>query len=166
MPIEPDLPIALRAEEPGDEDFLLTVYASTREEELNATGWPAEARNAFVAMQFRAMRQGYKVTFPQAQFSVILLSRQPVGRIVIDRAGQQIELVDISLLAACRAQGIGTLVIRRLLDEAEKAKKTVSLKVVQHNRAARLYERLGFQFTDQSGIYQTMEWRSGRQSSR
>jgi len=47
---------ALRVARPEDFDFLFRV-GSTREDELNATGWDEDQRRSFLAMQFNAQDQ-------------------------------------------------------------------------------------------------------------
>ena len=160
LPAEPLLSLALRDEERKDEDFLFTLYANTREEELNATGWPPEMRKTFLTLQFKAMRQGYATMFPCAQFSIILAGGQAIGRMVIDRGDHEIRLVDIAVMAGCRSQGIGTVLVGRLLEEAAAAGKTVALNVLQNSPATRLYQRLGFKFVEQNGMHQAMRWAS------
>ena len=49
----------------ADERFCFALYASTRQEELDALGWPPEARGAFLALQFKA-HEGYRTAFPHA----------------------------------------------------------------------------------------------------
>jgi ribosomal protein S18 acetylase RimI-like enzyme len=44
-------------------------------------------------------------------------------------------------------RGIGTEVMKRLIEEAERAEQNVRLEVVKINPARRLYERLGFRVT-------------------
>jgi ribosomal protein S18 acetylase RimI-like enzyme len=149
----------LRPEGPGDEAFLLEVYAGTRQEELEATGWPAAMREAFVRMQFNAQRQGYRATFPRAQFAVILSRGQAVGRLVVDRSENEFLLVDVALLPAHRGRGIGTALMQDLLREAAAAKKPVRLSVFKGQRAIRLYQRLGFEITGEDGLRDRMEWR-------
>ena len=74
-----DLPApALRPQGPADGPFLLELYASTRQEELDALCWPAPAREAFVKMQFDACQRGYQAAFPRAQFAIILMAAQPI----------------------------------------------------------------------------------------
>jgi ribosomal protein S18 acetylase RimI-like enzyme len=46
-----------------------------------------------------------------------------------------------------RNQGIGTAVMHRLMEEAARAGRAVTLGVVKTNPARRLYERLGFAVT-------------------
>ena len=150
---------ALRPEGPADGPFLLEVYASTRREELEATGWPAAMREAFVRMQFNAQQQGYRAAFPRAEFAIILLDGQAVGRIVIDRAGNEFRFVDIALLPEHRGRGLGTALIQNLQREAAAAKKPVRLSVLKGERAFRLYQRLGFEKTGEADLREQMEWR-------
>jgi ribosomal protein S18 acetylase RimI-like enzyme len=167
---------ALRPEGPEDEPFLLELYAGTRQEELEATGWPAAMREAFVRMQFNAQRQGYRAAYPRAQFSIILCPHpgplpsdgrgwtggQAVGRIVIDRAEKEFLLVDVVLLPAHRGRGIGTALMQDLLREAAAARKPVRLSVLKGQRAFRLYQRLGFEKTGEDALRDQMEWRGDR----
>ena len=75
-----------RPQLPEDEEFLWQVYASTRQEELDLTGWGPEQCRSFLDSQFKAMRLGYASQFPQAEFSVILLGKLRIGLMVTDRA--------------------------------------------------------------------------------
>lgn len=152
-------PVALRPQRPEDEPFLRQVYASTREEELNATGWDAATRTTFLALQFKAMSQGYRSMFPAAEFSIIQRGGQPIGRMVIDRTGGEIRVVDVALLPEHRRQGTGTHLMRRVCAQAAAAGKPVRLCVLRNSPAVRWYERLGFARIKQTGFYDEMEWR-------
>lgn len=152
-------PITLRTEQPEDEAFLLELYTSTRQEELDLTGWDATTRTAFVKMQFKAMRQGYAGMFPHAQFSILLLQKRAIGRMVVHRSETGIRLVDLALMPAERCQGLGTRLVQTLQDEARQSRKPVCLHVLKINRAARLYERLGFQRTGGDGLYEELTWK-------
>ena len=151
--------IALRCERPEDETFLREVYASTRQEELEASGLPLEMRTAFLDMQFNAQRQGYHNTFPRAEFHIILLGGQAVGCMVVNRAAEELRLVDIALLPQYRNQGIGTVLIQKLSTEAAAASQTLRLSVIKGQRVFRLYQRLGFAKTGELGAHDLMEWR-------
>ncbi len=152
--------ITLRPERAEDDAFLLAVYASTREEELAAVGWDAATRGRFLDMQFRAMRQGYRGMFPDAQFAIILLDGRPVGRAVVDRSGEAIHLVDLALLGPERNRGIGTRLLRQWTGEAAQANRPLCLRVLKGSRARPLYERLGFTQTGDDGLYESLEWRA------
>jgi len=158
-PAGPPGTIRLRPERPDDERFLFDVYASTRQEELDRTGWDAATRAAFLELQFKAMRQGYRAMFPAAEFAVILLAGQPVGRQVVDRTGTEIRLVDVALLPSHRGRGVGTILLRQLLGEAARRNTPVRLHVLKTSRAARLYERVGFCRVGEAGFYDCLEWK-------
>jgi ribosomal protein S18 acetylase RimI-like enzyme len=151
-------PVILRPEQPTDEAFLLELYASTRREELELTQWDAATCAAFVKMQFKAMRQGYASMFPLGQFSIVLLQEQAIGRMVIHRGEQEIRLVDMALMPEARCRGISTLLVQTLQAEARQSGRPIRLQVLKGNRAARLYERLGFRRTGDNGIYDEMTW--------
>jgi len=98
--------ISLRIETGQDEPFGFELYASTRKEELDAWGWPAEMRNAFLQMQFKA-HEGCRRAFPQADFLVVQLDGRDIGRMIVDRTETEFRLVDIALLPECRNAGVG-----------------------------------------------------------
>jgi len=152
--------VALRPERPGDEPFLLEVYASTREEELALTNWDEPARRAFLDMQFAAMRRGYRGMYPAGEFLIIILDERAIGRMVLNRTADEIRVVDLALLPAHRNAGIGTLLMRRVCADAAQAGKPVRLCVLKNSGAVRWYERLGFAKTEESGLYDEMEWRA------
>ena len=108
----------LRVSTPEDRDFLFAVYASTREEELRLWGWDDNQRRAFLEMQFRAQSQQYSLCYPQADSSIILFGDDPAGRLLVDKSGPEITLVDIALLPEYRNRGIGTILIQSLLQES------------------------------------------------
>ena len=88
------------------------------------------------------MGQGYRSSFPTAEFSIILFGTGPVGRMVVQRTAEELRVVDIALLPAHRNQGIGTFLMQQVCAEADKARKPVRLCVLQNNPARRWYERL------------------------
>lgn len=151
--------ITVRPEEPLDEAFLFELYASTRQEELDAWGWPPEMRSAFLAMQFK-VSQGYHRVFPDAEFQIVLLNGAKAGRLIIYRTRDELQLVDIALLPQHRNAGVGSALLQRILGEAAATNKPLRLKVLKSNRAARFYERLGFEKTGETELHFDMEWRA------
>jgi ribosomal protein S18 acetylase RimI-like enzyme len=154
-----DLPagIALRPVGASDRDFLLRVYASTREEELRLVDWSAEQKAAFVRMQFDAQDAYYREHYHPATFDVIEVADEPVGRLSVARWEDEIRIVDVALLPEHRGRGIGTSVIRALLDEAAASGRRLSIHVERNNPAKALYERLGFAEVADRGVYVLME---------
>jgi GNAT superfamily N-acetyltransferase len=163
QPRNPDLnsdqpPLTLRPEQSADETLLLELYATTRQAELDMTNWDAATRAAFVSLQFRAMRQGYASMFPHGQFSIVMLGNLGVGRMVVNRAEHEIWLVDMVLAPNVRCRGIGSRLVQTLQIEARQAGKPLSLHVLKGNRATRFYERLGFNYSADAGLYLEMTW--------
>ena len=157
--------VTLRPSRPEDRDFLFEVYASTRDEELNLWGWDENQKQVFLEMQFRAKYQQYSLSYPQADDSVVLLNGRPVGRMIFDRKGPDITFLDIALLPEYQNRNIGTTLIQFLLQEATNAQKSVVLHVLRSNRAARLYERMGFKIVNEDEVYLEMIFTPGEDSA-
>jgi len=68
---------------------------------------------------------------------------------------ETIPVLGIAVLPGWRGQGIGTALMRRLLEgPAERA--PISLNVAKGNSAQRLYERMGFVVVEDTGASHTM----------
>src|SRR5689334_10366930 len=82
--------ISLRPVNTADDDFLLSVYASTRQAELVQVPWSPEQKDAFVRMQFIAQKQHYAATYPKASHEIICINEDasPVGRLYLDRGAE------------------------------------------------------------------------------
>ncbi len=153
--------LTLRPVTNDDEEFLLSVYDSTREEELAQAEWQPGHREAFVKWQFEMQRREYDVRFPDAEYDLILIDGEPAGRIWIGSDDKQIRLLDIAILPGFQNRGAGTLLLRWLIDEAKAAGKPLRHMVfVLNNDAHRFYERLGFVIIEDLGAYKHMEWKS------
>ena len=150
--------LASRPIRADDEPFLRQVYASTRLEELAPLGWSVEQQAAFLGQQFDAQHRPYQAHYPEAAFEVILLDSLPIGRLYVARWPEQILVIDIALLPEYRNAGIGSRLLRDLLDEAATAGKLVRIHVEKFNPALRLYQRLGFSIIEDHGVYWFMEW--------
>jgi ribosomal protein S18 acetylase RimI-like enzyme len=149
--------LSLRAPSDDDEEFLFRLYASTRQEEVSAWGWSAAQQTAFLQMQFQAQRRGYAAEYPDAEPRIILADDEPVGRILVHRTEGDMRLVDIAILPEQRNRGVGTTFLRDLIAESESTGRPLKLQVAKGNRAARLYERLGFSRVSEDQVYLQME---------
>lgn len=152
---EPQL--RLRPITDADLPFLFRLYASTREEELAGVEWPAEQKEAFVRQQFEAQHAWYQENYAGSSFDVVELDGEPAGRLYVARWENEVRIVDISLLPAHRGHGLGGALLAQLLAEADAAGKPVSVHVERFNPALRLYERLGFGFREDKGVYLLLE---------
>ena len=144
----------------ADQEFLIGVYASTRAEELVQVPWDKSQKDAFIRWQFGLQKQEYETRFPDARYEVILVDGVPAGRIWVGTDDTQIRLLDIALLTEFQNRGVGTYLLKQLMDEAARSKKALRHMVFMLNdNAYRFYERLGFETIEDLGGYKHMEWR-------
>jgi len=148
--------LAFRRIGEADLAFLARLYASTRMEELAVTGWRAEQKAAFLQMQFDAQHAHYQKHYVGSDFLVIERDGAAVGRLYLARWKREHRIVDIAMLPQYRGQGLGTALLRDLLDEAAAAGKAVSIHVEKFNPAQSLYRRLGFVPAGEEGAYDLM----------
>ena len=148
-----------------DEDllFVAALFASTRAEEVAATGWPTEMQRAFLDQQHRAQHQHYRNVYPDAEWLIIERAGDAIGRLYLHESGAELLLMDISLLPEQRGGGLGGAILADLLALAAGKGKPVSLHVEKFNPARRLYQRFGFTVMEDQGIYDRMEWRPSAQ---
>ena len=151
--------LQLRAVHDLDDEFLFEVYASTRADVLAPVGWNDTQIRDFVQMQHRAQSADYRERFPDADYSVIMLSGRPVGRLWVDRHHDEIRILDITVLPAHQGRGIGTSLLEQLQREARDAGVALRDSVLIDNpRAEALYRRLGFVQIGENGMYRSLEW--------
>ncbi|HWT01928.1 MAG TPA: GNAT family N-acetyltransferase [Pyrinomonadaceae bacterium] len=152
--------VSLRPVAPEDERLLLEIYAGTRAEELAQVPWGEAQREAFLRMQLAARDRSYRMYYAGLEDSVILFNGRAVGRLLVVRGDEEFRLADIALLPEYRRAGIGTALVRELMEEAGRLGKPLRLQVEKPNaQALRLYERLGFATTGENDTHFQMEHR-------
>ena len=144
--------------QPQDEAFLLSVYASTRAEELALTGWSPALQADFVRSQYSAQQRYYHSQFPAAQVHIVQFDGRNVGRMITEHTETSICLIDIALLPPYRNLGIGTFLLNSLLEEARRNGVPIKLHVERSNRALNWYRRLRFEVVGEHGLYVAMSW--------
>ena len=135
--------VSLRPVAPEDDEFLFSVYASSRAEELAQTNWDEAQQLAFLRMQFDAQRGEYDARYPEARYDVILVDGRPAGRLWV---------------------GADAHIVGGLIEEAVTTARPLRHMVfILNTGAKRFYERLGFVvFEEYGGAYHHMEWRPGK----
>ena len=142
--------IGYRAMTDEDLPFVAALYATTRAEEVAATGWPPAMQAAFLEQQHRAQDACYRSAHPDGEWLLIERAGEPVGRLYLAAQLGRLLLVDISLLPAMRGTGLGTAILTDLLAGETRP---VELHVKRFNPATRLYERLGFELAGELDVY-------------
>lgn len=152
------LNVSLRTITPADGPLVRAVYASTRDAEMAVVPWDDAQKQQFLDMQYRAQAHHYETNNPNADYDLVLLDGEPIGRLYVDRTTEQIHLLDIALFAPFRSHGIGTALIEGLMDEARRERRPLRCHVEKFNRAWNLYKRMGFQPIADAGMYAYLEW--------
>jgi len=159
----PDIPspagvVRLRPECDEDRDFRYQLFCDSRQPEF-ALVLPPDVFQQLMAHQFQAQTVSYRAQFPQARFDIIELDGRPIGRIVVDRPGDRLHLIDQAIVPEMRGRGIGTAIMRALMDEAAARRVPVTLEAASSNDPSmRLYLRLGFVPTETAQPYIELAW--------
>lgn len=157
-------PATLRVLETADMAFAEQVYATSRAEEMSSSGWPPEHIAAFLSMQFKAQHTYYQEHYRGADFFIVELDGQRIGRLYLYWGSTTLTLIDIALLPQYQGQGIGNALLQQQLQRADERGLEVELSVEAYNRAQHLYVRAGFHVINESGVYLRMR-REARDSS-
>jgi ribosomal protein S18 acetylase RimI-like enzyme len=128
--------IILRPAQPQDFAFCERIY-------FDAMGWIIEALKLDPARH----RAGFTRQWQYADVRIIAIESDEVGWLQTTPADDVIFLGQLYLEKRFQRQGIGSRVMRLLIEEAASSEKAVALAVVKINPAQRLYRRLGFHVT-------------------
>ena len=159
MAVDPNS-LSLRPVGPEDEQFLFTVYASSRLDDLESLGWNADQIREFLQMQYEAQRRFLESEYRRADDQIILMNGEAVGRLLVERRDHEIRGIDVALLPQFRNQGIGSWLFAQLQSESSRTRKPLRIQVIRFNPAVALLERLGFVRTSETGTHFQMEWQA------
>ena len=148
--------LSLRPATAEDKRFLRALFASSRERELAMVDWDPEQRRVFIETQFQAQQEHYQKHFPHRDHLIVISNGKPIGMTDIDRSAREIRVLDIIILPEHRNTAIGAGLMQDLLAEADHTGKTIGLYVEKFNPALRLYRRLGFTVTEDTGVHYGM----------
>jgi ribosomal protein S18 acetylase RimI-like enzyme len=137
--------ITLRPASADDAAFLGELHADRWVDELAPPGWSVAQRDQLVSQQVRAQEQGYAEAYPDADHWIPLDQGMPVGRLLVARRRHEHRVVDLVILRSARGRGIGTALMRAVLEDAAAAGVPVALRVAGHEQSlVDWYRRLGF----------------------
>lgn len=115
-----------------DEDFLWNLKVATLRGYIEEYfGWDEPTARGFL---HRTMQNAH----------LVLIDGRPAGIIKVYEENGWLFLGEIGLMPEHQNKGLGTQIIRDVLDLADKLGMNVELQVFANNPACRLYERLGF----------------------
>jgi GNAT superfamily N-acetyltransferase len=126
--------VAVRKATVEDLEFARALYLESMRE-ISASVFPWDENR-----QIARLNAG----FAPGEVSIFTLGGEDIGWYQLGESDDEIFLKQFFVRADHRGRGIGTELLRALLDRAAKAGKMVRLGVVKANRARSLYERHGF----------------------
>lgn len=120
--------------------------------------WLLDLRMATMAEHYKRSGQDLsreeqcdRLVHAYSSISIIQRDGLDIGMMKVVRHPDVWDLVQIQLLPECQGSGLGAILVRNLVDAAQQAGVPVRLYVLKVNPAMRLYERLGFTVTKDSG---------------
>jgi ribosomal protein S18 acetylase RimI-like enzyme len=97
------------------------------------------------------------LTQPEKTF-IIAKDDLSIGWLHVIESPDSIYLGQLYLTPSSQNRGIGTAILRGLIDVAQREGKCLTLDVTKNNRSRLLYERLGFRVVGQSEYKVKMQW--------
>ncbi len=149
--------IEYRPQNESDRNFLYTLFASTREQEMRMTGWDNMQIKSFLQFQFNTQLNQYLNNYKNASFEIITIHGIDAGRLYVNELDHGIQIIDISLLPEYRGNGHGRKILNELITKGNRSRKTIFLSVIFNNPAKNLYQRLGFVEVSENPPYIQME---------
>lgn len=141
--------ITLRQATTADYDFLYDLHRQAMRPYVDATwGWVEAWQEEY-----------FRKKFDPAPRQIIQVAGQDIGVLVYEDKPDHRYLALLELLPAYQGRGIGTAVVKDLLQWADDHQMRLLLHVLKTNpRARQLYQRLGFVICGEEEIRWQMEY--------
>lgn len=94
--------------------------------------------------------------FDEKEVQIIEKDGAAIGAIETQDKDDKIFLLNLKIDPKFQDNGIGTELIRKMVNSSEKENKPVELQVLKVNPAQKLYERLGFEVIDETETHIVM----------
>ncbi len=131
----------------SDDALLYNVFCTTWRSEVAALPNQNLAQHV-LRIQHIAQERRFDGTHPGFERLVVLHDHEPAGRLYLDRTGEQIQVLDLTLLEESRGQGLGTRILAELVDTATREHRAIELQVPRrHERVTGFYLERGFRLT-------------------
>lgn len=141
-----------------DEEFVFEVFSENKIAELHVENWPDQMKKQLIGLQFSAFELAMKNEYPEAEDLVIMADSEKAGRLQLDKSENGFRIINISLLPAFQGRGIGSKILKDILEEANQKQIPVYLEVDKTNPAFNLYQRLDFEIYGQNEVKYSMKY--------
>ena len=145
---------------PGDETYKEFGYqvkkAAEGEYITSIFGWDENVQRSY-----------HSKAWQQQKPDIIIYDGKPIGTIATIESEDCIEVGQFFILPEYHNKGIGTYLLKSILEKADRLGKNVTLRFLKNNPAKSLYVRNGFRIVDTSEILYYMERKvSGKKTQR
>ncbi len=139
---------SLRPARLEDSEFVFQVKKAALGEYIEKTwGWDEEFQRDFHVNEYEPTK-----------VEIICWQDTDMGWMQVERGSDDIRLTAIYILPEYQSRGVGSTVIRQIIEEAAATHSPVTLEVLKVNpRAQQLYEKLGFVVTGETETHNLME---------
>jgi ribosomal protein S18 acetylase RimI-like enzyme len=151
--------LSTRPEAGKDEAFLFSLFESVKRPVLARMPVDDDMKARLLRMQFRAMTQSYRASCPTGAFQVVMMDDAPIGQLITDNADDRVYVVYVALLPPWRQRGIGSALMRALLNQAQALDLGCEATVAVDNiPSLRLWAGLGFAQRTRDAANVILEW--------
>ncbi len=113
-------------------------------------GWEENAQRDFHAKDWLNKRP-----------KIITYGSQPIGTIYLNENKDHIEIGQFIILSEYQNKGIGSYILRGIMDEADRSGRVIKLMYLRTNPVASLYSRMGFKATGNDDLFISVERKPG-----
>src|SRR4051812_30880617 len=140
--IPKQLAVTTRPMTDDDSMLLFELYASARADELSRSGWATPQQRSFFRMQAQNQERYFLRHFDYLDRRTVCINGFSAGRLLVDRPAHHITIVDLALLPAFRGRGVGSMLIRAVIEEAAEAHVPVHMEMPKNSDSLQTCERL------------------------
>ena len=91
---------------------------------------------------------------------IVVKNRRRIGMVKFFRDQDQWVIIQLQIAPEYQGQGVGSHLVKDIIDKASQEGAVVSLSVLKNNPAQGLYERLGFEIADEFENDFSMTWKN------
>ena len=92
---------------------------------------------------------------------IILYDNEPIGTIYLNENKDYIEIGQFIILSEYQNKGIGSYILKGIIEEADHSGRVIKLEYLRINPVATLYQRMGFHVVGSNDIFISVERKPG-----
>ncbi len=123
-----------------------------------------QAMRAYIEETYGPWDEAWQLAYFRRHFDpsvlqIIQVDGVDAGALHVQERAEEIYIASLEILPQFQRRGIGTQILRQLMDAASRQSRLVALQVLKTNILARsLYQRVGFGVTGENETHYIMAW--------